>query len=393
MDFIERFIGDSVLAEAGSAVGPSFYTAAMLPDITTLIATMRFDHPWLEDEFVEESRRIAHSGPGRKHHHIPQMYLRRWAVEGKVQPTQVDSREVHRPQLPKEVAYQNNFYSLPAVDGTMDLPLKWIETHLGRIESKCARHLDALTAWGAGVVSDAALKRDLSVFLGLQVTRTVSNRQRTLVLVQGPDGAKRLFLRKTNPQWSPAQIEESMNRRQDDPKHEALDLMIKDVRNVVADALYQREWAVYRTSSPLVTCDDPVVFLAGSPLPRSVSVGAMGSAAVLYPVGPQCLLVMLRPGLPHRGPYRLDAAETSNINIEIVAAATKTAFERPGDGIAVNIEVPPRPIVPELDDEQARNLGDEEALQHLLHAVTPRTRWAADPSAAPDWPVARWYGR
>lgn len=222
----------------------------------------------------------------------------------------------------------------------MDLPLKWIETHLGRIESESAGHLDELTAWGAGVVSDTALKRDLSVFLGLQVTRTVSNRRRTLVLVKGPDGAKRLFLKKANPQWSAEQIEASMNRRQDDPKHEALDLMITDVRNVVADALYQREWAVYRTASPLVTCDDPVVFLAGPPLPRSISVGAMGSAVVLYPVGPHCLLVMLRPGLRHRGPCTLDAAETLSINTEIVAAATKTAFERPGDDLAVNIEVP-----------------------------------------------------
>ncbi|TJZ80028.1 DUF4238 domain-containing protein [Rhodococcus oryzae] len=363
----------------------------MLPGLTTLIATMRFEHPWLEDEFVEESRRIGRSEQGKKHHHVPQMYLRRWAVDGKVQPTQVDSQQAHRPQPPKEVAYQNNFYSLPEVDGTMDLPLKWIETHLARIESECACHLDALTAWGAGVVSDVALKRDLSVFLGLQITRTVGNRQRAIPLVEGPDSAKRLFLRKANPQWSPAQIEESMNRRQDHPKHEALDLMIKDVRNVVADALYQREWAVYRTASPLVASDDPVVFLAGPPLPRSAFVGAMGSAVVLYPVGPHCLLVMLRPGLRHRGPYRLDAAETLSINTEIVAAATKTAFERPGDDIAVNIAVPPRPVVTELDDEQARNLGDSEALQHLLQSATPRTRWTADAKAAPDWPVSRWY--
>ncbi|MGW6695030.1 DUF4238 domain-containing protein [Rhodococcus sp. NPDC054953] len=363
----------------------------MLPDLTTLIATMRFEHPWLEDDFVEESRRIGRSEQGKKHHHIPQMYLKRWAVDGKVQPTQVDSRQAYRPQPPKEVAYQNNFYSLPPVDGAMDLPLKWIETHLGRIESESTRHLDALTAWAAGVVSDVALKRDLSVFLGLQVTRTVGNRQRALLLVEGPDSAKRLFLKKANPHWTPAQIEESMNRRQDDPKHEALDLMISDVRNVVADALYQREWAVYRTESPLVTCDDPVVFLAGPPLPRSISIGAMGSAVVLYPVGPHCLLAMLRPGLRHRGPYTLDAAETASINTEIVAAATKTAFERPGDGLAVTIAVPPRPVVADLDDEQTRNLGDAAALQYLLQAASPRTRWAADITAAPAWPVPRWY--
>ncbi|GAA4823329.1 DUF4238 domain-containing protein [Tomitella cavernea] len=363
----------------------------MLTDLIALIGTMKFEHPWLEDDFIEESQRIAHTDPGKKHHHVPRMYIQRWNVDGKVQPVQVDAQQAHQPQSPKEVAHQKNFYSLPAVDGTMDLPLKWIETHLGRIESECAHHLDALAAWGAGVVSDTALKRDLSIFLGLQVTRTVSNRQRTLVLVKGPDRAKRLFLKKANPQWSSAQIEESMNRRQDDPKHEALDLMISDVRNVVADALYQREWAVYRTESPLVTGDDPVVFLAGSPLPRSTSVGAMGSAVVLYSVGPHCLLAMLRPGLQHKGPYKLDTAETLSINTEIVAAATKTVFERPGDDIAVNIVVPTRAVVAELDDMQVHNLGDTEALQYLLQAATPHTRWTVDESAAPSWPVPRWY--
>ncbi len=363
----------------------------MLPDITTLIATMRFEHPWLEEDFVEESRRIGHAEQGKKHHHVPQMYLKRWAIDGRVQPIEVDSRRARPPQATKNIACQNEFYSLPAVDGTMDLPLKWIETHLGRIESECASHLDALTAWGAGVVSDAALKRDLSVFLGLQVSRTVSNRQRALALVKGPDSAKRLFLRKANPHWTPAQIEESMNRRQDDPKHEALDLMITDVRNALAGPMYEREWAVYQTASPLVTCDDPVVFLAGPPLPRSASIGAKNSAAVMYPVGPHCLLVMLRPGLHHRGPYKLDAVDTLSINTEIVAAATKTAFERPGDEIALNIAVPPRPVVAELDDEQTRNLGDAQALQHMLQEATPRPRWAADVSAAPDWPISRWY--
>ena len=362
----------------------------MVPDLMKLIEMMSFEHEWLSEKFVAESQQLAVNEKGRKHHYVPQMYLRRWALDGKVQPTQVNTRQVHRPQPPKEVAYQNNFYSLPPADSSMDLPLKWLETHLGRIESDCADRLDELEAWGSGLVSDDALKRDLSVFLGLQVTRTPSNRQRSLLLVNGPDAAKRIFLRKMNPRLSIAEIEQSMRNRHADPKQEVLDLMIKDVRNVIADSLYQREWALFRTASPVITCDDPVIFVSGPPLTRKYSVGALMSAVVLYPVNPYRVLVMLRPGLRHRGPYRLANSETHSINTELVGAAAKTTFERPGDGIAAHIAVPPRPPQIELDDEKVKRLDTEAALHLLLRAVSPRSRWA-DVESAPAWPVPRWY--
>ena len=79
-----------------------------------------------------------------------------------------------------------------------------------------------------------------------------------------------MFLRKMNPRLSIAEIEQSMRNRHADPKQEVLDLMIKDVRNVVADSLYQREWALFRTASPVITCDDPVIFVSGPPLPGNI---------------------------------------------------------------------------------------------------------------------------
>lgn len=317
------------------------------------------------------------------------MYLDRWAVNGLVQPVQIDSRRVHRPQPPHEVAHEKNFYSLPSTASTMSTPLKWIEKHLSRIEGTCARHLNELEKWGSDVVSDPALKSDLAVFLGLQITRTVANRERTLVLVKGPDAAKREYLELLG--LAPAEIEESMNNRQSDPKHEALDLMLKDVQNVTARGLHLREWAHYRTASPLVTCDDPVVLLAGPGKTRSSAQVVGTSAVALYPLNPRQVLVMLAPGLHHRGPYLLDAAETAALNVEIVAAATKTAFERPGDDIAAGINVPLWPKREELDDETVAQLSAREALTVLFDAVTPRTRWT-DSFAAPAWPVPRWYG-
>lgn len=89
------------------------YTPRVIPDLMTLLEKMKFEHPWLQDEFVAESRDFGRSESARKHHCVPQMYLRRWAVDEKVQPVQVDSRQTHRPQSPKEVAYQTTSTASP----------------------------------------------------------------------------------------------------------------------------------------------------------------------------------------------------------------------------------------------------------------------------------------
>ncbi|MCB8914171.1 DUF4238 domain-containing protein [Rhodococcus rhodochrous] len=362
----------------------------MAGQLMQTMTALRFEHRWLEDEFVAESMRQGEREQGKEHHYVPQMYLKRWAVDGKVQPVLADRRQVLRPQPPKEVAKKTNFYSLPSPGSTMDEPLRWVEKHLSRIEDECAHRLDQLEQWGSGVMSDDDLKRDLSIFLGLQITRTPVSRERHLMVIKGPVEAKREFYRRLDPRLTEADFQDMLDRTDQDARVEAITLMFSDVRRTVARSLYQREWAVYRTAAPIVTCDDPVVILAGPPHGREVTLGVIPSAVVLYPLGPQHLLVMLRPGLRHSGRYVLDRDETRGINHEIVAAAISMVFERPGDNIAAHLEVPARVGVPELDDEQAAGLGAAAALRLLLNDATARSRWADVPDA-PGWPVPRWY--
>ncbi|MFF2556783.1 DUF4238 domain-containing protein [Nocardia sp. NPDC058058] len=349
----------------------------------------QFDHEWLSDDFVTESQRIAEGESAIEHHYVPQMYLRRWALNRQVQPVKVDESWIGKPKSPKSIAKEPDFYTLPSVGTTLDLPLRWIETHLGRIETKCSQRLDSVVAQGPGVVSDEATRRDLSVFLGLQVTRTPSAREHTLVVINMPDHLKRRILMGLYPGLSVAEVDQAMRHRQADATHEALDLMIKDVRNTLASDLIEREWAIYQTTGPVVTCDDPVVFVAGPRFPRSLSVRGE-SAAVLYPLDPAHLLVMLKPGLRHRGPYLLNKEETRSVNVEVVGAASKTAFERPGDGIVSSIHVSVRPEVVELDDEAIRRLDDAAVMQLFVRGAVPRSRWATA-DFPPDWPVPRWY--
>lgn len=362
-------------------------TAARLVD---MLSQLIFEHPWLADEFVAESMRLGEEERGKEHHYVPQMYLKRWSVHGCVQPVHVDRRQPLVPQPPKDVAKKTNLYTLPAPDGTLDRPLRWIEKHLSRIEGECAHRLDEVERWGSGVISNDGLRRDLSVFLALQVTRTLANRERHLLLIKGPVRAKREFYRKMMPGLSDADFQAMLDNTYPDPKMEAIRLMFADVRNGGAKSLYQREWAVYRTATPIVTCDDPVVLVAGPPYDRGEVAGLTVSAAVLYPLNPNQVLVMLRPGLRHSGRYRLDQEETRSVNLEIVSAAASMVFERPGDDIAAHLGVPVRALRAELDDEQVAQLDDGTALRLLLESASPRSRWAGV-AHAPGWPVPRWY--
>ncbi|MCF3939565.1 DUF4238 domain-containing protein [Gordonia tangerina] len=358
-------------------------------DALRMIAANRVDHEWLTDAFAEESRTLAEGEVASRHHFIPVFYLRRWAIDGLVKAVDVDTGRAKRPLPPKSLAFERDLYTLPDDDETTDLPLRWVETHLSRIEDTCSRHIEDLVEGDTGLVVDDAAKADLAVFLGLQISRTVDARRRTLAIVNTPDSVKRRFLPAIAPTATAAQISHSMNDQLPDPKHEAIRVMLADVRNVTASTLLKRLWTMYETQAPLVTCDEPVVAIAGPPRPRNAFIASGYSAVIAYPLSPNRVLVMFHPDLQPPSPFTLDTSETEALNQEIVASSAKTAFERPVDEIIENSAVPPRPPYEEPD---YTNLDDSETIRLLLASATPRNRWipAENP---PTWPVDRWYTR
>lgn len=363
----------------------------MGPDLLAQLNAMRFEHPWLDDAFAEESRRQAVNETAKEHHYVPRFYLDRWTIDTLIQPTLVDTRTKQRPCSPRMAAREKQFYTLPSTTDTMDLPLKWVETHLGRIETACAHRFTELDETGAGRVTHGKLKRDLAVFLGLQRVRTPSQRDYTLLIITSPRSIKKEFLRRAAPTLSDADIESMCRNQYADTKHEAIRVMLSDVRTVLARSMFKRRWALYETAAPLITCDDPVIALAGPPCGRDAFLGFRDSAAVIYPLDPHHLLVLLRPDLQHRGPFTLTENETHAINLEIAAAATKTTFEQTTDHIAADLDVPTQPPVTPLTDHDLHGMDRQTALATMLHRGTPRSRWASDPGHAPGWPIPRWY--
>lgn len=370
-------------------VGASNESSIKTVDTLPGIVVTRFDHQWLTPGYVAVSQSMAEDEAANRHHFVPEFHLRRWSVDGKIKPVDVDSGWAKRLMPPKSVAFERDLYTLPGYDETAGLPLKWVETHLSRIENTCAQHLAKLIERGPGLVADDEIKRDLCVYLGLQISRTWGSRQRTLTIVNAPDSAKRKLYRRMFPTLPPEAIERSMRDQHADPTHEAIRVMLADIKNGSAATLLARHWAIYSTAGALVTCDEPVVSIAGPPCPRGASVGTGFSAAIVFPLDPNSGLVMLHPSLEHLGPFTLDTPETDSLNFEIIAAAARTAFERPTDDIIERSGVPAR--IPYVAPDYA-DLSDEDAIKLMLGAATPRTRWAQS-SEPPDWPVSRWYSR
>ncbi len=362
----------------------------MGPDILAQIKAMRFDHPWLDEAFAEESRTLAVNETAKEHHYVPRFYLARWAVDKLIQPTLVDTKTRQRPCSPRMAAREGQFYTLPSTSDTMDLPLKWVETHLGRIETACTQRFAELGEVGAGKITDGKLKRDLAVFLGLQRTRTPSQRDHHLLIIKSPRSIKKEYARRTMPPMAPADLDAACRNRYADDKHEAIHLMLSDVKNTVAMGIFRRRWAIYETVTPIITCDDPVIALAGPPFGREAFLGLRDSAAVIYPLDPHHILVMLRFDLQHRGSFTLTEDETRSINLEIAAAATKTTFEQTTDRIAADLDVPTKEPVRPLNDHDVETMAKQTALATLLHNGAPRNRWA-NFDRAPGWPVPRWY--
>ena len=115
--------------------------------------------------------------------------------------------------------------------------------------------------------------------------------------------------------------------------------MMKNLTKLVIP-LITRNWAVYRTQTPLLTSDDPVVVIGGPSTDRHVKPGSAGAAVWIYPIDRNRLLAFFRPDISPQLPFVFDAVETYEINREIIAAAYEKVFEHSDDDIASSVTVP-----------------------------------------------------
>ncbi len=351
-------------------------------------------HRWTSDVEIEESKRqAAETKVGKRHHYIPQMYLRRWAaVDGRVRLTKTVTGEVHD-QRPDAIANRPNLYTIAVDDLEPDFPTRWLEKHMSRIESDAAEWLRALDDLPAGRIADRDLIANLAVFVALQDQRTLRKRDQELRLEDALNRFGRakvlspllpFVCRLYKIPYSPLHHAEILQRFLDQPliseerKARAIESAIGVWRNTAFPHFAtERTWWLIESESPLLTCDEPVVYLGGSVRPRWRTSSWAASPIVLFPVGTHRVAVLAMAGLDLHPPYELDAAEAAQVNFEIVAASTEFCFERPDTNIGASIRVPPWPD------------PDPASASTFIEAVLTPSRW--NEREGPPWAVSRWH--
>jgi hypothetical protein len=345
----------------------------------------------------------AEGTPPRKHHLVPASYLRRWAEGGKVRVTVVDEGRSYLP-APETAARETDYYRLdhPDIDPEK-LPPLLIETVLSRLEDNARMVIDELLKHRNPEGLEAQQLVDFVGHLAFSWTRGKGFRDNAKEMFADlyrmryedlTDDGIRARLRKSGVE--PTADEITKYRQFLDGLIAGDIVAVPPEVQVIATAamtaaplgeyLLERTWVVYETPPILVTCDEPVISIGGPGSPRSERSGLGIAGVVIFPLSPSALLVMFHPTLAPSGPSTLDLVETAELNREIIASATRWAFERPSRHTTERMRVPPLLPKASLREGPLPQVDDSEG--ELYRIYTP-TRWLdAD---APPWPVARWW--
>lgn len=151
--------------------------------------------------------------------------------------------------------------------------------------------------------------------------------------------------------------------------------------------LFARGWRIYRVPTILLTCDEPVIPIAGPPHPR-VEAGGLGAAGVvMFPLTPGLLLAMFDGfNAAPAPPLELGPRDVSQLNREIAASASRFVFERLCRNVARQFRLPKAPAT---YSRAAPTRVDGAGERYLIRAHRP-SRWA-NAKCPPPWPVERWF--
>jgi hypothetical protein len=354
-------------------------------------------------ELLEEARRSGESrSAARRHHLVPAFYLSQWADEGKIRVTDVNESRSWI-TTPKRAASETDYYRVEAPDIDPDqVPPLLFEVAMSKAERWGADFIAAALDDPAAVISDE--QRVLfSIYMAFQYVRGRSYRTFAHALATElfnlqygeitNEGIRRLLLeRGSDP--NPEQVTrvrefvDQLNRgdvtiRPDQPS--VISMSGKSVEQIGLH-LFARGWRMYRVPRLLLTCDEPVIPIAGPPHSRDERGGVGNAGVVIFPLAPDLLLAMF-DGINARPPRgdELGCTDIAEINREIVAASSTYAFERPSRRVAAAFDVPK--TVKEIVRETLVPADGSE--RRLIRTQRP-SRWA-NQTHAPPWPVERWW--
>ncbi|MEZ5132997.1 MAG: DUF4238 domain-containing protein [Mycobacterium sp.] len=356
-------------------------------------------------ELIDEARRSGESTSApRGHHLVPAFYLNRWADDDKLRVTDIDRRKSWV-TTPKRAAKETDYYRIESSDlDPNEIPPMLFEVTLSKVEQWGADFINAAITDPADAARDDELRMLFSLFMGFQCVRGRS--YRNVICAAANDSIKLAYGDITDVGIRHVLAHRGIEATADNialfqgfvddlnsgnltvsPEKAALIGMSGQLAYDIGQSLFVRGWRIYQVPRVLVTCDEPVISIAGPPHPRSERAGVSNAGVVIFPLTPGLLLAMFngvtaRPAPPDElGPHDL-----GQINREIISAASTYVFERPGRNLAGMVKVPKAadPIT------RAKPVPIDGTGQRAMIRSYRPTRWS-NARRPPSWPVERWF--
>jgi uncharacterized protein DUF4238 len=279
----------------------------------------------------------------KRHHYLPEAYLKAWADEGR----QVAVRRREQPDAfcatTRKVAVEADLYAFPA-GGELDDTL---EVALSEIEALLPGYLDTLRD-GPTPRRGSPAREDISDLLALQIVRTREQVGRWMFPLAAADytgerpssrEGMRRFL--TEEYLGKAPSEPELQGAFDfanyalskgmPSKREMLSILLRSASEELAPRLASMAWAVEITRDrAFVTTDRPVAMWRRDTRDLTfMGTGLDNSDEVRFPLGPNHLLV-LRPRFPEHRTY-VDDGRAVQVNRHLAAGCYEMIIGRPVD--------------------------------------------------------------
>lgn len=290
----------------------------------------------------------------KRHHTLPQFYMERFAVDGRVDVVDRDDPSKFFNAKPRNILAEKHFYS--------------VETDMGHdasLEKMFAAHVEGPAAaafkrvFDDGYSMDAPGRRGaISLFLAFQCVRGVGTRRG--IFEQHETTAKAIGEFAT-----PESLRNYVKKRgrtitdeeiADVAKYARLgqyDLMEKRSATLHLDILVQqaidlipyisaRTWIVLEFGAPLLlTSDEPVANVGLDIDQPGDAQGIAGSPELVFPIDPFRALVMIRPDVPApSGRFRTDSRSAEIVNRHVAFNATRFIIRRPGTDPLAGLTLP-----------------------------------------------------
>jgi len=386
------------VAEDGG--GPNEETWARMASAQRRMAEAVAADPAVSALFDEARKRGRQ--PSRQLHLVPKAYLRRWASRDVVGVTDIDHARSWTTSY-RRAARERDYYSLasPDLDPGLTPPLL-MEVLLSFVESEGLEALTRIVAVGIDEASDED-RRSLAALMAFQYLRGERARETLKAITQH-------YYQLTRGDLTENDLRELLSSAGSEPSDDEVNRAVEDTfalkrgdlraepqraalvgeafvhAEKIATHFLGRVWHIVETPRSLLTTDEPVTAIGGPGSPRDEAVGLDGAAVVVFPIDPGRVLTMFDPLRTPSVVRALTVAETDELNRELLANASRWAFDQPHRITARRLAVPRAPMAATLREEVEVSGPSAAGLVRIFR----RTRWSGV-GRPPGWPVKHWY--